>query len=553
MSIVLRPDQAKAKAEVYDAWNNGNRNVLLVAPTGWGKSVAVSDVALDGHMRGESQAIIAHRNELVSQMSLHIAKRGIKHRIVAAKSTISEVTAAHRSEFNGRSFIDPTSNCGVISVDTLVARGNSLDQWCRQVDKWTTDECHHAIGNEHRDPNKWGRAISMFPNALGLGVTGSPTRADGLGLGRHADGPFDCMVLAPPMREIIELGALVDYEICCPPSDLVVSEDDFAPSGDLSPKKGREASKKSHIVGDVVREYVGRAYGRKFICFATDVETAVDIANQFNAVGIPVAAVSAKTPSAVRADYIQRFRVGKLLGLINVDLFSEGFDCPDASVVIMARPTGSLAVYLQQVGRALRRDFNNPNKIGLIIDHVSNVLRHGLPDKPHYWTLDRRERNAKREKDPEEIELTACRGCSRPYLRCLPACPYCGWVPPLPEGGGRSIAMVDGDLTLLDMATLAKMRAVVQLPSPAAMGAASGGGALGQIGAVNRSIERHASQQALAESIAIWAGWQRAKGRSDPETYRRFYLTLGVDVASALSLPRKDMDAITAKVTEWVG
>jgi superfamily II DNA or RNA helicase len=155
--------------------------------------------------------------------------------------------------------------------------------------------------------------------------------------------------------------------------------------------------RKSHIVGDVVKEYVSRAYGKQFICFATDFETAGEIADKYNAVGINVAAVSAKTPTFTRNEYIRRFRDGQLMGLVNVDLFGEGFDVPAVEVVVMARPTASLAVYLQQFGRALRPLAGKA--YGLVIDHVSNWKRHGFPDKRHYWTLDRRDKRAKRERD----------------------------------------------------------------------------------------------------------------------------------------------------------
>lgn len=556
--ITLRPDQLQAKTEIYQAWDAGAKNVLLVAATGWGKSVEISEIALEKHCLGSTQIIGAHRNELVGQMSLHIARRGIPHRVIAAKSTITEVTALHRQEFNGRSFVNPSSNCAVSSVDTVIARAENLKHWLSQVDHWTMDEAHHCVGNDHRDPNKWGRFIALLPNARGLGVTASPRRADGMGMGRRqsdgspGDGPFDAMVLAPEMRWLIDNGALADYEIAIPSSDFVIDDSTITASGDFSPVAMREASKKSHIVGDVVNEYVKRALGKRFICFATDVETANEIANNFNAAGIPCAAVSAKTPAAVRNEYIRRFRAGQLWGLVNVDLFGEGFDVPAVEVVIMARPTASLAVYLQQFGRALR--VLAGKAYGLVIDHVSNWKRHGFPDKPHYWSLDRREKRAKRDKDPEEIELTACRGCSRPYERCLPACPYCGWVVPLVEAGGRSIAMVDGDLTLLSREMCDAMRKATQLESPASIGGrvANAAGPAAGMAAANRQIEKHASQARLAAAIAQWAGIQRAKGRSDAETYRRFYVTTGIDVSSALALDdRAGYDAMSLKVESW--
>lgn len=546
MIITLRPDQQALKQGVYDSWASGEKNVLAVLPTGGGKSIIVTDIVLDRNNVGARQCVMAHRTELIGQMSLHVANRGIKHRIIGSASTVAQVIAEHRREFNGRSFVNPDANCSVASVDTLVSRIDTLKDWGAQIDDWTIDEAHHVLKG-----NKWGRAITLFPNARGLGVTASPRRADGMGLGSHHDGVFDDMIVGPSMRELISIGALCDYEIAIPASDFEIDESTLAPSGDWSTARMREASKKSHIVGDVVTEYVRRAFGKRGICFATDVETANEMARKFQESGIPAAAVSAKTPSDVRNDYIRRFRDGRLWVLVNVDLFGEGFDVPAVEVVIMARPTASLAVYLQQFGRALR--VLAGKRFGLVIDHVSNWKRHGFPDKPHYWSLDRRDKRARRVPDPDEIELTACRECSRPYERALPACPYCGAVIPLPDPASRTLEQVDGDLTLLDRDMIARMQAAVALESPASMGERVGAvaGPVAGAGAINRQIERHGAQARLRAAIEQWAGCERHRGRSDAETYRRFYLTVGVDVLGALAQDRKDMDALATTVEGW--
>jgi superfamily II DNA or RNA helicase len=414
------------------------------------------------------------------------------------------------------------------------------------VRRWRIDEAHHVLRE-----NKWGHCAGLFTNAEGEGYTASPSRADGKGLGSHTDGIFDDMVCGPTMRQLINIGALSDYEIATPKSDFHIDDEDLAPSGDWSSKRMREASKRSHIVGDVVTEYAKRAFGKRAICFATDVETAHEMAQNFNAVGIPAAAVSAKTPADVREDYIRRFRAGQFWILVNVDLFGEGFDVPAVEVVIMARPTASLAVYLQQFGRALRILAGKP--YGLVIDHVSNWKRHGFPDKPHAWTLDRREKRGKRERDPLEVALTACRGCSKPYDAVLPACPHCGWSPPLPEPGKRTIEAVAGDLFLIDRERAAAMREAINLPSPADVGnrAAHVAGPIAGQAAARQSIERHGAQQRLRAAIEQWAGVRRAVGEDDQIIYRRFYATIGSDVLSVQTLPRVDMERIAERVEGW--
>ena len=544
--IQLRPDQLELKAGIYNGWNSGDKNVLAVLPTGGGKSVIMSDIINDHHAMGAVQAVVAHRNELVTQMSVHVARRGIKHRIIGSASTVSEATAMHREEFNGRSFVNPDAGTAVCSIDTLIARKESLAKWAKSVDRWYQDEAHHVLRI-----NKWWAGLSLFENALGLGVTATPKRADKMGLGAHADGIFHRMVEGPHMRWLIDHGALSEYEIAIPESDFAVDDNDFNKDGELSPKKGREASKRSHIVGDVVKEYAKRAPFRRFICFATDVETATEMAANFTAAGFPTAAVSAKTPAATRNEYIRRFKRGQLVGLVNVDLFGEGFDVPAVEVVIMARPTGSLAVYLQQCGRALR--VLAGKAYGLIIDHVSNYKRNGLPDKIRIWSMDREEKKAKKEKDPEEMELTPCKSCSRPYEKHLKACNWCGAEPPLPLPIDRTPRNVDGNLFLLDREMLAAMRAATELESPASIAERVGfvAGPVAGAGAANRQIERIQSQQRLKDAIAQWAGIQRYKNRSDEESHKRFYLTTGMDIFTIQTLDRKDMDKWSETIEGW--
>jgi len=547
--IVLRPDQAKLKAGVYDAWQNGARNVLAIAPTGSGKTVLSTDIILDGHQQGMTEVIMAHRNELVGQMSIAVAERGIHHRIIGNSKTVAAIIQEHRQEF-GRSFINPDARCAVGSVQTIISRADQIRQWAQQVNRWTLDESHHAIGNEHTEPNMWGKAINLFPNAYGLGVTACPSRADGQGLGADADGPFHAMVLGPNMRELIDIGALSEYEVILPTTDYSIGDDAITPKGDYSPKKMREASKRSHIVSDAVTEYRRWIPGKRAICFATDVETANDIARQFNEAGISAASVSAKTDSGVRRDMIKRFKDGRLLVLVNVDLFDEGFNVPGCDAVIMARPTASLNKYLQMFGRALRVSFGKTH--GTIIDLVSNVIRHRLPDKQHIWTLDRRDKRAKRAPDPDDIELTACRECSRPYERCYAVCPYCGHEP-LTQPVARSIDQVDGDLMLLDREALARLRASMELETPTNMATrvAIAAGEMAGKGALNRQFARIEAQDRLRDTIEQWAGVRRAMGEDDRVIQRRFYLSLGVDVLTAMSGKRAEMESLSKTVESW--
>lgn len=545
MHIVLRPDQQQLKDSIYNDWNHGARNVMGVLSTGGGKSIIVSDIILDGARSGFQQAVIAHRNELVAQMSMHIANRDIPHRIIGSSATVRQITQQHRQEF-GRSFVNPSAHTAVVGVDTLIARREKLEHWTKQTDLWVIDEGHHVLCD-----NKWGKAVDMFPRARGLGVTATPLRADGRGLGREYDGVFDTLRTGLNMRGLINIGALADFEIVCPKSDLEVEDVPVGASGDWSNKKLRTAAKRSHIVGDVVQAYIKYAGGKQAICFATDVETAGEIADNFKKAGIPAAALSATTNFLVRQKYIQEFRDGKLSVLVNVDLFDEGFDVPACHAVIMARPTASLGKYRQMVGRALRVFPGKP--YGLIIDHVSNVIRHGLPDKEIPWTLERRERKTKR--DPGELELTVCKWCTKPYMRYEIKCPHCGQEPPLPEPRDRSISVVEGDLVLLTKEKLDEMRQATNIEAPAdiALRVGRAAGQLAGVGAKNRQIEKIAAQQRLSDAIAQWAAVERAAGFEDRQIHKRFYLRAGVDVLSALAAEnsRQDYEKLAETIEGW--
>ena len=535
MSVTLRDYQSKLVADVANIWNGGRRNALAVLATGGGKSVCLSHIVASE--RGAS-CVIAHRQELVTQLSTHLARWGVPHRIIAPKPVIRRCADMHRAEI-GRSMVDHGAAASVAGVDTLVSksRAAALAPWARQIGLWVIDEAAHVLQS-----NKWGKAARMFPNARGLGVTATPCRADGNGLGAHASGVFDAMVIGPDTRELIRRGSLTDYEIVLPTTDLDLTGVAITASGDFSQKGLRTAAAASHIVGDVVENYQRFANGTQAVVFATDVKTAIDMAASFNASGIAACAVSGETPDGERGQAIADFRAGRTRVLVNVDLFDEGFDLPAIETVIMARPTWSLAKYLQMIGRGLRL---MPGKDrALIIDMVSNVKRPGLPDAPRVWSLDDKEKRSKGKPDPDVIPVTHCTECMHAYERILKSCPHCGHTPTVEGRAGPE--QVDGDLTMLDRETLDALRAATELESPESVGARArmAGGEAAARGAAARQRERIESQATLREAIAQWGGIERHAGRSDSEMYRLFYLRFGMSVPEALAMPRKELDKL---------
>lgn len=559
MPPTLRPFQSKLRADCYAAWDAGAINVMPVAATGSGKTVVLSQMLYDEP--GASIAI-AHRQELVSQISVALARNGVRHRVVGAKkgsNLVRVITALQVAEL-GYSFLDPTAKTGVGGVDTIIRMQN--EPWFQQVRLAVQDEGHHVLR-----ANKWGRAAGMFPHARGLFPTATPLRADGRGLGRHHDGLTDAMVLAPSMRDIINMGYLTDYTVLCPPNDLDLSNvETSAATGDLNLDQTRKAVHRStQIVGNVVEHYLSRAGGKLGVTFCVDVDSAVETAQAFRAKGVPAEVVSANTPDTLRAAILRRFKNREILQLVNVDLFGEGFDLPAIECVSMARPTESFALYSQQFGRTLRlmipkhlesqwdslgdegrrRAIAASEKpIGIIIDHAGNFARHqGPPDKQRIWTLDRRERRAKR--DSDAIPIRICVACLQPYEAIYKRCPYCDHY--MAPAGRSAPEFVDGDLTELDAATLAAFRGdVARIDGD--FYAPRGLEGPGLYAARAHHTARQQSQQTLRNSIAWWAGVEAARGHAESESYRRFYFRFGIDVANAQTLGAREAAELAEKI-----
>jgi DNA repair protein RadD len=566
----LRPYQAKLKADTYAAWHDlaargyPNPTVMVVSPTGTGKTVLFSDVMQEE--QGASVAI-AHRKEIVSQISLALARNGARHRIIGASKTRKACNRLHLKKLK-RSYLDPNSKCAVASVDTLVTEAcrKANKDWFAQVRLGVGDEAHHFLRE-----NKWGTAYALFPNARWLLVTATCVRADGRGLGRDADGMADVMVLGPTQREAIDMGYLVDYQVAMPGSDVDVARVTMSADGDFNQHQLRAAFHESkRICADTVGAYQRYIPGQLTVVFNVDIEEATKTARAFNDAGIPAAAVSSETDDDMRDRLLGEFERRELLVLCNVDLFGEGFDMPNIEAIIMARHTASFAVYAQQWGRAARLDIPpdwmarwdgytdeqrrymisiSPKPFMTVVDMVGNIVRHeGPPDCRTHWSLGRRPaaaRGAATDAIPTRVCLNpnakgTGRACAKPYLRVLPACPYCGHTP-APATRAAPVE-VDGDITLLDPAACAALfRRKADADAPAvAFGS-------GVIAYANRKhhVEAQQQQVKLRRAMAWWSGYENAQGRTDlQEQYRRFWFAFGTDVATAQSLNTRDTETL---------
>lgn len=528
---------------------------MAMSPTGSGKTVITGRIIKDANLPTTS---IAHRAELVLQISLQQAREGIRHRIIGPEKLQSRVSKEHLRKL-GADYVNRHSRFAVAGVDTLI-RLAPEDPIFKTTEFWMIDEGHHVL-----KANKWGRAVGMFRKGIyGLLPTATPGRADGKGLGAHADGVADDLIMGPSPRELINRGFLCDYRVICSKSTLDRAKMHVTASGELEQKEMARQTKASSVTGDVVRTYQTHAMGKKTIVFAADLEHAGMIAKGLRGIGVRAEVISGDTDPDLRNSLLDRFESGALDCLVNVDLFGEGFDLPALECVIMARPTESFPLFAQMFGRALRlaissvlaaawdtyADFQRLQFIAqsskpkaLIIDHVGNIERHGLPDKPRVWSLDARDRRGNSENDM--IPMRVCQVCAGAYERIFKICPYCKHVHV--PAGRSSIAHVDGDMFELPPELLAAMRGEIAKIDSAPL-IASGLPELAQRAQANRHMEKQQAQAVLREQITMWAALQRHRGHADDEIRKLFYFTFGIDIYSAMALARADAEKLTERI-----
>ena len=539
----LRPYQREMIDNVKTAWKK-HRNVMIVLPTGSGKTVVFSKI-IQNH-KGRRLAI-AHRQELIGQISCALAQNGVEHGLLGPSNVVKFVCRLHLERFN-RVYYRPNSEVVVAGVDTLLRRRkkDEIKEWLKGVDLWVQDEAHHIQKN-----NKWGKAVEHCTNAYGLGVTATPLRADGRGLSRDTDGLMDHMIVGPSMRQIIDEGYLTDYRLFAPKSNLDLSKVDVSKvTGDYVRPQLCEAIGKSTIVGDVVYHYCKIACGKLGITFATDVETCSKLALEYNVAGVPAEVVSHKTDDRTRENILRRFKNREILQVCNVDLFGEGFDLPAVEVVSFARPTESYGLYVQQFGRALR--LMEGKERAIIIDHVNNVIgRHGLPDKERRWSLGRRERGTTGKKGTPQYR--ACPQCTGVYERFRVSCPYCGYEPvPMTRSAPE---FVDGDLTELDPSVLESLRGRVQYEDRSTEEIRAdllrkGCPEIGVMANIKRHNIKKKKRQSTRDLIALWSGFKQSEGLSLRERYRAFYCRYGTDVLSILIEDPKATDGLRAAIAK---
>lgn len=349
-SDILRPYQQDIKMRIFDTWRV-LKSIMVQMPTGTGKTHLLAAVIYDWLKgeRGKSVWIVAHRRELVEQIEETVARYGMKPKNGVVKVMSIQWLSRHWKDVKDE-------KPGLIVID----------------------EAHHALAETYQE--LWLR----YPEAKKLGMTATPCRLNRKGF----TDLFDTLITSDSIVDFIRQGWLspFDYVSIRPDSEdqkLIDGLERRGADGDFQVKEMDTVLNKRPTIErlyESVRQY---AYGKKGIVYAVSISHARNIATYYKEYGMNAIAIDSKTPAKLRKQLVEDFRQGKIQVLVNVDVFSEGFDCPDVEFVQLARPTLSLAKYLQQVGRGLRK--TRVKESCMIIDNVGLYRLFGLPTAYRDW------------------------------------------------------------------------------------------------------------------------------------------------------------------------
>jgi DNA repair protein RadD len=370
--VKLRPFQALDIVRMRRAYSAGASRVCYCLPTGGGKTVVFSFIVASATRRGRRVLILGHREEITAQISGSLTDMGVSHGIIAPgyPATIWPVQVASVATFARR--LDPSA----LPFDLIVI-----------------DECHHATAAS------WRTILAAYPEAKVLGVTATPVRLDGKGL----DDIFDQMIIGPDVATLTDGGYLVPSVVFTPlrlPNLAQVR----TRAGDYAIDQLSAKMSERSLIERAVKDYLQRCPGVPAVAFGVDRQHSEKIAQAFREAGIRSAHLDGETSRDERKRMIAALGTGELDVLANCGLISEGVDVPAIVAAILLRPTQSLALCRQQVGRTSRP--SPGKKRAIILDHAGNCFRHGLPDTPRTWTL-----GATKSKTKERHDLRRCEAC----------------------------------------------------------------------------------------------------------------------------------------------
>jgi len=386
--ITLRPYQIRAVEDARKAIRSGKRRLILQAPTGAGKTVVASAIIESAAQRGSRVLFLAHRKELIDQVSRKLDEFGIDHGIIMA---------AHWRR-------RPHLAVQVASVQTLARRE------LPDADLIIIDEAHLSLAKSYLD------IVAAYPKAVVLGLTATPVRADG----KPLSALYSDIVSVSTVPQLIRMGFLVRPRHYAPERPDLTKVG--AKGGDYDERELSIAVDRPDLVGNIVSHWKAIAAGRTTAVFAVNIAHSQHIVAEFRAAGIRAEHVDGTTPLWQRNQILQRFASGETTVVSSVGIMTEGYDNPRISAVVLARPTMSMGLYLQMVGRGLRTLDGKSDC--LILDHAGCCHAHGFSDDEREWSLEGKQKRAGAKR---EAPVSVCPECFASYPAARRECPECGY------------------------------------------------------------------------------------------------------------------------------
>jgi DNA repair protein RadD len=416
--------QAEVIADLERKIAAGHKRILIVAPTGSGKTIIACAIIQKYRADYRPVLFLSHRIEITKQTADKLKRFNVLHGVIQAD--LPEL-------------LRPQERVQVASIQTLAARCmRSKRMELPPADLIIFDEAHHCLARTYR------QIAAAYPDAIIIGLTATPCRGDGRGLGTD----FGTMIEAPQIPELIKLDVLVPTKVYAPVDPDLKGVRTTA--GDYNLKQLAMRMDTSGLVGDIISHWIRLGERRKTVCFATSVDHSIHIRDEFNAHGVRCEHIDGSTPEDQRKETLARLASGDVEVVTNCAVLTEGWDMPEVGCIILARPTKSFQLYRQMIGRVIRASSETGKKDAIVLDHSGATYRHGRVEDPIEWTLDedhklKNRTQEERASNHSERKLVACPKCEA--LRTGgEACPHCGY---LPQRRGEAFVCDDGELGLI--------------------------------------------------------------------------------------------------------
>lgn len=426
----LRQDQHEVRHKVNAALREGCKSLIVQAATGWGKTVWAADYIKRCVDVNKKVLVLVSTRELTKQWSEKLSAVGLSY---------GELHGIYMAETEERELLEQFSNLPVVIASKDTHHVRRRNRSFIKADLVIVDEAHLST------TKTWHLDHYMETDARIIGLTATPARKNGKGLGEF----FDLIIPAPSIKQLTNMKLLADAKYYAPaPIDYLDLGSVPKRAGDYAPTELGKRMQNPRYVGDLVLHWQKFAQGRPTLIFCVDVKASKMTRDKFEEAGIACGHLDGKTPKEEREETLAKFRSGELQILTNCQLFCYGLDIPEISCVVMARPTLSITMHLQMLGRGLR---TAPGKDHLLVlDHAGNIHTHGFADEKRKWTLQNGgEPLEMTYSNVKEIQKITCAACAHIY-HPQPECPNCGHRY---EIQGRDVRWVHGILEPIDKIT----------------------------------------------------------------------------------------------------